>query len=475
MEYNEAVRYLLTLGRELAAPSHARAAKFDLANIRALALRMGEPQKKFASVHIAGTNGKGSTAAMAERILRCAGFKTGLYTSPHLERINERIRMNGAEISDAEFAAAFTRLHGLIEAMLSTGELAAHPTYFECVTAMALDVFAREGVDFAVLEVGMGGRLDSTNVVVPEVAVITQIAFDHESFLGHSIAEIAGEKAGIIKAGVPAVSAAENPEARVVIRRRANELKAPLVEIDEAYHVEEIGALDGFYSATVTNVCADAGDQIAKSAQAGMPRRGGLPNSRRIELKPGLAGRYQVRNAVTALAVARVLAARGFKITDANIADGIARVQWPGRLERIAEQPTVFLDGTHNAAGARELAAFWDEHLAGRRIHLVYGSVRDKSVDEIAGLLFPRAARVTVTAPGQPRALSADALAEMTRHLAPEMDVVADASGAVARALESAAGKDVVFVTGSLYLVGEISRWWKSGAAHARIAAKQPA
>jgi dihydrofolate synthase/folylpolyglutamate synthase len=458
MEYNEAVRYLLTLGRELAAPSHARAAKFDLANIRALADRMDQPQEKFKSVHIAGTNGKGSTAAMVERILRHAGFKTGLYTSPHLERINERIRVNGAEISDAEFAAAFTQLHRLVEEMLSTGELAAHPTYFECVTAMALDVFARQGVDFAVLEVGMGGRLDSTNIVTPEVTVITQIAFDHESFLGHSIAEIAGEKAGILKAGVPVVSAAENEEARAVIRRRAEELKAPLVEIDTAYRVEELKSKDGFYSAMVADIGV-AGEKAA----------------RRVEVKPGLAGRYQVRNAVTALAAARVLAGHGVHITDEEIADGIAQVQWPGRLERIAEQPTVFLDGTHNAAGARELAAFWDEHLAGRRIHLVYGSVRDKSVDEIAGLLFPRAARVTVTAPRQPRALSAEALAEMTHDLAPRMDVVADASEAVARALESAAREDVVFVTGSLYLVGEVSRWWKSGAAHVRGAANHTA
>ncbi len=454
MEYKDAVRYLLTLGRELAAPSHARAAKFDLANIRALAARMGEPQRKFASVHIAGTNGKGSTAAMVESILRRAGFKTGLYTSPHLERINERIRVNGAEISDAEFAAAFTRLRGLVEEMLSTSELAAHPTYFECVTAMALDVFAREGVEFAALEVGMGGRLDSTNIVMPEVAVITQIAFDHEAFLGHSIAEIAGEKAGILKPGVPVVSAAEHPEARVVIQRRAKELNAPLVEIDEAYRVEELRARDGFYSAVISEKAA------------GDPRR--------IELKLGLAGRYQVRNAVTALAVAHVLAERRVQITDDNISDGITQVQWPGRLERIAEQPTVFLDGTHNPAGARELAAFWDEHLAGRRIHLIYGSVRDKSVDEIAGLLFPRAARVTVTAPRQPRALSAEALAEMTRHLAPHLDVVADASEAFARALGNAAREDVVFVTGSLYLVGEISPLWKSGAANARSTANHP-
>jgi dihydrofolate synthase/folylpolyglutamate synthase len=471
MEYNEAVRYLLTLGRELAAPSHARAAKFDLANIRALAERMQQPQNKFKSVHIAGTNGKGSTAAMIERILRASGYKTGLYTSPHLERINERIRVNGAEISDAEFGAAFTRLHRLIEEMLSTGELAAHPTYFECVTAMALDVFAREGVDFAVLEVGMGGRLDSTNIVTPEVAVITQIAFDHESFLGHSIAEIAGEKAGIIKPGVPVVSAAENEEARAVIRRRAEELRAPLVEIDEAYRVGELSSRDGFYSAVIVDAGVGA-DGIVKSAQ---PRVAVPRSAPRVELKVGLAGRYQVRNAVTALAVARLLAGRGFHITDENIVDGIAQVQWPGRLERISEQPTVFLDGTHNAAGAKELAAFWDEHLAERRIHLVYGSVRDKSVDEIAGLLFPRAARVTVTAPSQPRALSAEALAEMTRHLAPRMVVVADASEAVAQAIETASREDVVFVTGSLYLVGEISRWWKSGAAHTRNTANHPA
>jgi dihydrofolate synthase/folylpolyglutamate synthase len=476
MDYNESVRYLLTLGRELAAPSHAKAAKFDLANIRALALRMGEPQKQFPSVHIAGTNGKGSTAAMVERILRSAGFKTGLYTSPHLERINERIRLDGAEISDTEFAAAFTRLHGLIEVMLSTGELAAHPTYFECVTAMALDVFARERVEFAVLEVGMGGRLDSTNIVVPEVSVITQIAFDHEAFLGHSIAEIAREKAGIIKEGVPVVSAAENPEARAVIRRRAEELGVPLVEIDAAYGVERLNSTDGFYSGRVSDVVVSTGtDAVVKSAQPGA-----VPTGRQVavpltavplELKVGLAGRYQMRNAVTSMAAARVLAGRGFRITDENIAEGIARVQWPGRLERIAEQPTVFLDGTHNAAGARELTEFWDEHLAGRHIHLVYGSVRDKSVDEIAGLLFPRAARVTVTAPGQPRALSAEALAEMTRHLAPEMDVVPEASDAVARAMEEAGPDDVVFVTGSLYLVGEISRWWKSGAVRARSAA----
>ena len=201
MTYEEAVRYLLTLGRELASPQQGRAAKFDLRNITVLAERLGNPQRAYPCVHIAGTNGKGSTAAMLDSILRAAGLRTGLYTSPHLERINERIRLDGEEISDAAFTAAFTRVQGQIEVLLASGALAAHPTYFECLTAMAFDYFAQQQVDFAVFEVGMGGRLDATNIVVPEVAVITQIDFDHENFLGHSIDEIAGEKAGIIKPG----------------------------------------------------------------------------------------------------------------------------------------------------------------------------------------------------------------------------------------------------------------------------------
>jgi len=442
MNYTESVNYLLTLGRELAAPSHARATKFELTNIRALAARMENPQNKFHSIHIAGTNGKGSTAAMTESILRRAGYRTGLYTSPHLESINERIRVDGNPISDEEFAAAFTRLHALIEQMLGAGELAAHPTFFECLTAMALDIFARVPVEFAVLEVGMGGRLDATNIVTPEVSVITQIHFDHESFLGHSIAEIAGEKAGIIKRGVTVVSAAENPDAVAVIRRKAEELSAPLVEIDSAYRVDALSSTDGFYSADISG----------KSANDARP----------ITLRLSLAGRYQVRNAITALAVTRELARRGFHVTDANIANGIAAVQWPGRIEKIAERPAIFLDGTHNPAGARELAAFWQEHLKGRRIHLVYGSVRDKSVDEIAGLLFPLAASVIVTAPRQPRALSAEALAEMTRHFASHMTVVADPRVALERAISAAAPEDVVFATGSLYLVGDLRKLWNS-------------
>ncbi len=194
MTYEESVRYLLSLGRELASPRQASAAKFDLAGITTLCEALGQPQRAFESVHVAGTNGKGSTAAMIDSILRAAGLRTGLYTSPHLERINERIRLDGREISDADFAATFTRMHGVIEELLAAGRLAAHPTFFECVTALAFEYFAKSGAEFAVCEVGMGGRLDATNILLPEVAVITQIDLDHENYLGHSIEEIARRK-----------------------------------------------------------------------------------------------------------------------------------------------------------------------------------------------------------------------------------------------------------------------------------------
>src|SRR5580704_11923862 len=199
MNYQAAVRYLLSLGRELAAPTQAAAAKFDLENISVLAERLGRPDRAYPSAHIAGTNGKGSTAAFLESILRRAGFRTGLNTSPHLEKINERIRINGVEITDEAFAETFTRIRDVIEDLLADGKLRAHPTYFECVTAMAFEYFARERVEFAVFEVGLGGRLDATNILSPVVTIITRIDFDHENFLGHSLREIAGEKAGILK------------------------------------------------------------------------------------------------------------------------------------------------------------------------------------------------------------------------------------------------------------------------------------
>ena len=460
MNYSESVRYLLTLGRELASPQQARAVKFDLRNIRAICERMGHPEREFASVHVAGTNGKGSTAAMLANILQLAGLRPGLYTSPHLLRINERIRLDGAEISDDQFAGSFTRVLAVIEELLASGTLAAHPTYFECVTAMAFDFFARAGAEIAVIEVGMGGRLDSTNVIVPEVAAITQIDFDHENFLGHSIEEIAAEKAGIIKRGVRVVSAAENPAAQAVIRRRAAEQAAHLMEIDGTCRVSHVSAQDGRYRFQVV-LADELGSSSTQEMEIGLP----------------LAGRFQVRNAVTAIVIARLLALRGFAISDGAIVRGIESVRWPGRLELLQKGPDVYLDGTHNPAGAREVLAFWRDHLAGRRIHLIYGAMRDKAIDEVAGLLFPRATTVILTQSPQPRSLSAEALLEMTSHLARAAEVIREPGAALDRALEIAEVDDVIFATGSLYLVGDLRRHWDAhaGVECAGAARKTPA
>src|SRR3989440_3277060 len=239
MNYEAAVRYLLSLGRELAAPTQAATAKFDLENIAALSERLGRPDRAYPSAHIAGTNGKGSTAAFLESILRHAGLRTGLNTSPHLEKINERIRINGEEISDESFAEAFTRIQVVIEELLAAGKLRAHPTYFECVTAMAFESFARSRVEFGVFEVGLGGRLDATNIVSPVASVITRIDFDHENFLGHSLREIAAEKAGILKPRVPVILAEQLPEAREVILARVKSLGCSVVYPAHFFRVDQ--------------------------------------------------------------------------------------------------------------------------------------------------------------------------------------------------------------------------------------------
>jgi dihydrofolate synthase/folylpolyglutamate synthase len=439
MNYENAVRYLLSLGRELAAPTQAAAAKFDLENISVLLERMGRPDHAYPTVHIAGTNGKGSTAAFVEAILRDAGFRTGLNTSPHLERINERIRINGEEIGDESFAETLTRIHSVIEELLAEGKLRAHPTFFECVTALAFEAFAWERVEVAVVEVGLGGRLDATNVIAPVVSVITQIDFDHENYLGHSLAEIAAEKAGILKYHVPTVSAPQRSEVRDILRARAAELSCALVETEAAFRVEQESAEHACTRAVVTEVSSGT----------------------RFSLAPRLPGRFQLQNALNAVAVARNLQGRNFRISEQHIERGIAAAQWPGRLEKIHSQPDIYLDGAHNPGAARELARFLEENFGGRRILLIFGAMRDKAVDEVTGSLFPRASEVIFTQPGTPRAVSAVRLAEMAGHHAARFSVIGDAEAALEAAIAKAQPEDAIFVTGSLYLVGQLRHAWK--------------
>jgi dihydrofolate synthase/folylpolyglutamate synthase len=441
MNYHAAVRYLLSLGRELAAPTQASAAKFDLENIRALAERLDHPERRYPSAHIAGTNGKGSTAAFLESILREAGFRTGLNTSPHLEKINERIRVNGENITDEEFAAAFTQLQECIEKLLAEGRLRAHPTYFECVTALAFSFFAAARVEFGIFEVGLGGRLDATNILSPVITIITRIAFDHENFLGHSIEEIAAEKSGILKPGVPVVLAAgQRPEAHRVISQRAIELASPIMDVASAYRIDNLVAETGCARARVTEVSTGWSANIALQ----------------------LPGRFQLDNALNAVAAARFLAAKGLRIPDSAMARGIAAARWPGRLEKIAARPDIYLDGAHNPAAARELAKFIEDHLGDKKIRLLFGAMRDKAVEEIAGILFPLATEVILTEPRNPRAISAPQLSEMAGHHAARFIAIANSEKALEYALAQSGEEDAIFITGSLYLVGELRHHWKN-------------
>src|SRR5437660_8068007 len=439
MNYEAAVRYLLSLGRELAAPTQAAAAKFDLENITALAERLGRPDRAYPSAHIAGTNGKGSTAAFLESIVRQAGFRTGLNTSPHLEKINERIRINGEEINDELLAEIFTRIQVLIEELLAAGKLRAHPTYFECVTAMAFESFRRARVECGVFEVGLGGGVDATNILSPVVTIITRIDFDHETFLGHSLKEIATEKAGILKPGVPLVLAEQHPEAREVIRARAESLGCPLVEPAQLFRVDresmEIGRV------FVRVIAAESGKSF--------------------EISPSLPGRFQLQNALNAVAAARQLQKRGFRVSDEAITQGIANTVWPGRLEKLQSSPDIYLDGAHNPGAAREIAYFLEQNFSGRKIWLLYAALRDKAVDEVAGLLFPYAAEVIFTVPRTVRAVSAAQLAEIAGHHAARFSVIPDAEGALEHILAEAAPEDAIFITGSLYLVGQLRHYWK--------------
>jgi len=442
MNYDTAVRYLLSLGRELAAPTQAAAAKFGLENISILAERLGRPDRAYPAAHIAGTNGKGSTAAFLEAILRRAGFLTGLNISPHLERINERIRVNGEEISDDDFAETFSRIQALNEELLAAGKLRAHPTYFECVTAMAFEYFAREGVDFGVFEVGLGGRLDATNILTPAVTIITRVDFDHENFLGHSLAEIAREKAGILKRGVPLILAGQRPEALEVIRARAQELSCPLVETGAAFRIEREWVERGCSRAVVTENASGWA----------------------LEVAPRLPGKFQIQNALNAVAAAKYLQRRGYRISDDAMTQGIAEAVWPGRLEKLQTSPDVYLDGAHNSSAARELANFWKENLAGRKTLLIFGALRDKAVDEIAGVLFPLAAEVIFTQPSTTRAISVTQLAEITAHHAAHSIILPEAEAALEYALDRAEPEDAVIVAGSLYLVGQLRHYWKNRA-----------
>jgi len=399
VNYPDSVQFLYALGNEI------KSAKLGLERIIAVLEALGNPEGAYRVVHVAGTNGKGSTCAMIEAGLRAANIRTGLFTSPHLIEPTERIQIDGIPVSPADFERAFNVVHETAEKL----ELDCHPTYFETVTAMAFWLFREKKVDTAVIEVGLGGRLDSTNVVQPVLTVITPIDFDHEAYLGHTIEAIASEKAGILKPGIPAVFARQRPEAAAVLEARAAELHVPVTRAEE-FEIRDLH-IDARGSRFSGIVCP-------------------------------LAGEHQVDNAVTAAQSLRVLGIS---------TDGIAEARWPGRIEHVSPNPDIILDGAHNPAGARALARYLERFYGNRRIWLVYGAMRDKAIDEVAGVLFPLAAELVLTAPDTSRALRPEALAEFAGrgHMEPTVETAID------YARTHASDEDAIVITGSLFVVGE--------------------
>ena len=410
MNYPDSVQFLYALGNEI------KTAKLGLDRIRVVLDALGPPQDRLHFVHVAGTNGKGSTCAMIESGLRADGRRTGLFTSPHLSQPTERIRIDGQPISAERFADAFNRVHAVVERLLSEGAIDLHATYFETVTAMALLVFAEERVDMVVLEVGLGGRLDATNVVTPDLCVITPIDFDHESFLGKSLESIAGEKAGVLKPGVPAVFSRQRPEAEAVLEQRGTEL-----------------------GLSVSRTADRPLRELRLTAE------GSHFHLKDLEIRCSLAGEHQVENAATA-----AIALLQLGVRHKAIKIGIESTQWPGRLEHIGGR--FILDGAHNPAGARALAAYIDRFYSHRYVSLIYGAMRDKAVAEITGILFPRAQRVIVTAPRQSRALAPESILEIVGH--PDLQIAPDIDMAL-EMVRQGPDKDAVFITGSLFLVAE--------------------
>ena len=433
MTYPEAVRYLLSLLGDI------RTANFGLDRMERLVALLGEPDRTFRTVHVAGTNGKGSTAAFIEAGLRAAGRRVGLYTSPHLVRFNERVWLDGEEISDRQFARAVEQVRAANERIAAERGDAEHPTFFESVTAAAFTAFRNAGVEWGVVEVGLGGRLDATNVLKGEVGVVTPIDFDHERFLGKGLASIAAEKAGIFKAGMRVAVAPQHPAVTAALEQRAAELDIALVDAGVDWTAEGITHERGCYGFEAQR----------RSASVGGAKRDGRASSA-VQVSLRLPGEHQVVNALTAIAALDLAG-----VEAESISLGISATRWPGRLERIPGSPEILLDAAHNPAGARTLARFVERHERGRTIHLIYGAVRDKAVDEVAGVLFPMADRVILTRAQVKRSARPQTLLALVDHHHPAISIAPSLGEALDEARSQAAAEDLIVIAGSIFLVGE--------------------
>ena len=382
---------------------------------------LGNPQRTFSAIHIAGTNGKGSIASTLATILRIAGYRVGLYTSPHLIRFNERICVNGTPISDDAVVASW-------EAVKSVHHGDREPTFFEFSTAMAFHEFAQRKVDYAVIETGMGGRMDATNVVSPMLSIITNISLEHKTYLGGTIAAITGEKAGIIKPGIPVVTGVCQKSAKAVIEKIASGQSAPLFMKGRDFRVRRAGK-DRFSYLGIDHHWTG--------------------------MQTGLMGGHQVDNASLTLAACEIVMRNQDRLSKDHIQSGLVQNRWPGRLEVVSQKPYVILDGAHNLMAARRLGRFLQDALAGRRITMVAGILDDKPYEAILKDLVAPCSRLIITRPEIDRSLPPETLEAVAKPLISDIQIIANVGDAVRHAIATSGADDAVCIAGSLYVVGE--------------------
>ncbi len=422
MNFDEALEFLRNLTKF--------GFNFGLGRIEELLKRLDNPHEKLRVIHVGGTNGKGSTSAMVAGILQAKGYRTGVFTSPHLHSYCERYRINGTEISQERVAELLTALKPHLEKMVEEGF--EHPTEFEVSTALGFVYFFQEKVDFLVLEVGLGGAIDSTNVVTPLVSVITNVAMDHMDYLGGTIKEIATVKAGIIKEEVPVVTAADDPEALEIIREVSRQKNCELVEVGR-----------------------DVTWKIRNSSEQGQEFDLYSAGASYKNLFIRLVGDHQVINAATAVAVMEALGKYGYVFTEDVIRQGLANTVWPARLEIVRRNPRVLLDGAHNLHGSLTLRKALTEVFKYRRLILVFGMLGDKEREKVVAQLAPIAEAVVVTKPNSPRAGDWEKIADEVRKYVEEVYLIENIHQAVQKGISLAGPEDLVCVTGSLYMVAE--------------------
>lgn len=444
--YESAVAHLLALGHELTGQR-----KFDLEHMRVLTRALGNPHRRLQSVLIAGTNGKGSTAATLASMVQRAGYRTGLYTSPHLLEINERIQIDREPISNVEFAEIYDRVEETSQRLVSLGDLPWHPSFFEMLTAMMFEYFASAGVELAVLEVGMGGRLDATNIADPCISVITDIDLDHQKFLGNTLTEIAGEKAGILRRNGVVVLLSQHPEVNDALGHAIVDAGAQL--INAVKHMPPV---------------TPAADRL-RSEELSPQSRQSYPveyMEREITVDSPLLGRHQYRNIALAITAAEQLNSFGFTILPEHVETGIRSTCWPGRFQVLpatADFPEMVLDVAHNTAGAWALRSALSAFYEDRPLTLVFGAMRDKAVPEIAQILFPLAERVVATHANTPRAASSEEITQAASATGTEIIRAETVADAVERASALSPKNGVIVITGSIYIVGESLRFLAEG------------